>query len=172
MNDIINISEYRDWLRDLKQQIKTGQIKATLSINSQLIMLYWDLGRQIVEKQEKAQWGSSFIDRLSKDLREEFPEMTGFSYNNLLRMKNFHQFYSPIIQNNDIIPQPVRQISDTIGQQVLAQPVPKLQCAENNDIEILAQLVPYLQYSYFQYVVILAQAVPKFVFLLYHSFVT
>ena len=46
MNDLIKHSEYRDWLRDLKQQIKTGQIKAALSVNSHLIMLYWDMGRQ------------------------------------------------------------------------------------------------------------------------------
>jgi len=46
MGDIIKLSEYRDWLRDLKQTIKTGQIKAALSVNSQMIMLYWNLGRQ------------------------------------------------------------------------------------------------------------------------------
>ena len=46
MNDVIKHSEYRDWLRDLKKQIKTGQIKAALSVNSQMIMLYWDLDRQ------------------------------------------------------------------------------------------------------------------------------
>jgi hypothetical protein len=54
MTDIINLSEYSDWLHNLKQQIKTGQVKAALSVNSQMIMLYWDLGRQIAEKQGKA----------------------------------------------------------------------------------------------------------------------
>ena len=63
MTDTIKLSEYGDWQRDLKWQIKTEQIKATVSVNSRLIMLYWDLGRQIAEKQEKAQWGSGFIDR-------------------------------------------------------------------------------------------------------------
>ena len=80
MNSIIKHSEYRDWLRNLKQQIKTGQIKAALSVNSQMIMLYWDLGKQIAEKQENSKWGSGFIEQLSTDLKEEFPEMTGFSY--------------------------------------------------------------------------------------------
>jgi predicted nuclease of restriction endonuclease-like (RecB) superfamily len=102
MTGIVNISEYRDWLRDLKQQIKTGQIKAALSVNSQMIMLYWDLGRQIAEKQEKAKWGSRFIEQLSKDLREEFPKMKGFSRTNLFRMKMFYQFYLPIIQQNEV----------------------------------------------------------------------
>ena len=100
MNEIIQLSEYRDWLRDLKQQIKTGQIKAVLSVNSQLMMLYWDLGKQIVEKQEKAQWGSGFIEQLSKDLRGEFPEMTGFSVTNLNYCKRFFKFYSKIENEN------------------------------------------------------------------------
>ncbi len=118
MDNVIKHSEYRGWLRDLKQQIKTGQIKAALSVNSQMIMLYWDLGRQIVDKQEKAQWGSGFIEQLSKDLKEEFPEMKGFSYNNLLRMRNFYQFYMPVSQVDEIVPQ--------VGEQILAQVVPKL----------------------------------------------
>jgi predicted nuclease of restriction endonuclease-like (RecB) superfamily len=61
-----------------------------------MITLYWDLGRQIAEKQEKAQWGSGFIEQLSKDLREEFPEMAGVSAYNLRFMKSFYKFYSPI----------------------------------------------------------------------------
>jgi len=144
MTNNIKHPEYRDWLRDLKQQIKTGQIKAALSVNSQMIMLYWDMGRQIAEKQEKAQWGSGFIEQLSKDLREEFPDMTGFSYDNLLRMKNFYQFYSSDIQHNELVEQPVQQFNDTIGRQILAQLVPILQHSENKDVINMAQLVPIL----------------------------
>ena len=103
MNNIIKHSEYRDWLRYLKLQIKTGQIKAALSVNSQMIMLYWDLGRQITEKQEKAQWGSGFIEQLSKDLKEEFPEMTGFSFTNLHYCRRFYKFYSQKIATNKIV---------------------------------------------------------------------
>ena len=54
----------------------------------------WDLGKQIVEKQEKAQWGSGFIEQLSKDLKEEFPDMTGFSFTNLHYCRRFYKFYS------------------------------------------------------------------------------
>ena len=144
MNEIIKLSEYSNWLRDLKQQIKTGQIKAALSVNSQMIMLYWDLGRQISEKQEKSQWGSGFIEQLSKDLREEFPEMTGFSYNNLLRMKNFYQFYLPATQYDEFIPQAVGQINNTMGKQILAQVVPKLQQNENQQDIIWKQVVSKL----------------------------
>ena len=101
MSDIVKKTEYRDWLRDLKQQIKTGQIKAALSVNSQMIMLYWDLGRQIVEKQENSKWGSGFVEQLSKDLREEFPELTGFSFTNLHYCRRFYKFYSKKIEDNN-----------------------------------------------------------------------
>jgi len=103
--DIVNDSEYRSWLRGLKQQIKTEQVKAGLSVNTQMIMLYWDLGRQITEKQETAKWGSGLIELLSKDLMSGFPEMTGFSRTNLFRMKKFYQFYSSIIPVNEFVPQ-------------------------------------------------------------------
>jgi len=105
MADILKHSEYRDWLRELKQQIKTGQIKATLSVNSQMILLYWDLGRQIAKKQETAQWGSGFIEQLSKDLRDEFPEMSGLSVTNLNYCKRFFKFYSPPEGENPLLSQ-------------------------------------------------------------------
>jgi predicted nuclease of restriction endonuclease-like (RecB) superfamily len=103
MNNKIKLSEYCDWLRDLKKQIKTEQIKASLSVNSRMIMLYWDLGRQITEKQENAKWGSGFIEQLSKDLKEEFPEMTGFSFTNLHYCRRFYKFYSQKKKNNIVV---------------------------------------------------------------------
>ena len=134
MNDIIKHSEYRNWLCDLKQQIKTGQIKAALSVNSQMIMLYWNLGRQIVEKQEKAKWGSGFIEQLSKDLRKEFPEMTGFSYDNLRFVRRFYLFYAPKseqlvpILKTQFVTQVVRQRQTTVNLPDIKseQLVPKL----------------------------------------------
>jgi len=93
-------SEYLQWFRDLKLQIKNTQIKVAIVVNSELIMLYWDLGRQIVEKQENAKWGSRFIERLSVDLKREFPEMGGFSRANLFSMKKFYLYYLPALENN------------------------------------------------------------------------
>jgi predicted nuclease of restriction endonuclease-like (RecB) superfamily len=140
MNDITKLSEYRDWLHDLKQQIKTGQIKAALSVNSQMIMLYWDLGRQIAEKQINAKWGSGFIEQLSKDLREEFPEITGFSRANLFRMQKFYKFYSPIInQVKDFVPQAMRQ-SSAIEKQIVAQVVRQIQPIDFDKNTIIPQL--------------------------------
>jgi predicted nuclease of restriction endonuclease-like (RecB) superfamily len=83
MSELLNDNEYKNWLVELKSTIQQRQIKAEVAVNSQLIQLYWDLGKQITEKQENAKWGSGFIDQLSKDLRTEFPGMKGFSISNL-----------------------------------------------------------------------------------------
>ena len=77
MSDSILNSDYRTWLVEFKTTIKQRQIKAALSVNSELIKLYWEMGRQIAEKQNSV-WGSGFIDQLSKDLKKEFPDMKGF----------------------------------------------------------------------------------------------
>ncbi|GHT34104.1 hypothetical protein FACS189434_09690 [Bacteroidia bacterium] len=144
MSEIIKLSEYHDWLKNLKSQIQGSQIKAALSVNSQMIMLYWDLGRQIVEKQEFAKWGSGFIEQLSKDLQEEFPEMKGFSKNNLLRMRNFYHFYATAHSLPDVKVAQLVPLLQSIVNQVdrrVAQVVPQL---ENKNFAIGKQLVSKL----------------------------
>jgi predicted nuclease of restriction endonuclease-like (RecB) superfamily len=94
MNELLNNHDYKNWLIELKLDIQQSQIKAALAVNSQLIQLYWDLGKQITEKQETAKWGSGFIEQLSKDLRAEFPTMSGFSRTNLFSVGQFFRFYS------------------------------------------------------------------------------
>jgi predicted nuclease of restriction endonuclease-like (RecB) superfamily len=93
MNNLFEYNDYKDWISTLKSNIKQRQIKAALAVNSELIQLYWELGYQIVEKQENAKWGSGFIDHLSKDLKAEFPEMGGFSVSNLKYCRQFYLFY-------------------------------------------------------------------------------
>ena len=106
-------SEYKDWLRELKANIKRTQIKASLAVNSELIQLYWDLGKQIVEKQENTKWGSGFIDQLSKDLKEEFPNMGGLARSNLFSIRNFYLFY-----REAIVQQLVGQLENTDNQNI------------------------------------------------------
>ena len=86
-------TEYKKWLGELKAKIRNSQIKAALKVNSELISLYWEIGKMIVEKQEKAKWGSGFIKQLAKDLKAEFPNITGFSERNLYSMRQFYLFY-------------------------------------------------------------------------------
>jgi len=80
---------YEDFLRDLKQRIRAAQIKAVLAVNRELILLYWTIGREILERQERAGWGAKIIERLATDLHNEFPDMKGFSRTNLLYMRAF-----------------------------------------------------------------------------------
>jgi predicted nuclease of restriction endonuclease-like (RecB) superfamily len=96
MANLINISEYRGWLGELKQRIKNSQIRTVLSVNKELILLYWDLGKQISEKQKTMAWGSMVVRQLSKDLCNEFPGSTGFSRSNLYAMKQFYEFFQQI----------------------------------------------------------------------------
>lgn len=76
-------SEYKEILEFLKQKIKTSQIRASLSINHELINLYWSMGHDILEKQRKTKWGSKFLHSLSLDLQKSFPGIKGFSVRNL-----------------------------------------------------------------------------------------
>jgi len=85
---------YQKFLRDIKSRIYSSQIKAALSVNRELILLYWQIGRDILQNQENKGWGAKIIDHLAEDLRHEFPEMKGFSARNLKYMRAFAQAYS------------------------------------------------------------------------------
>lgn len=93
MTSIID-KNYIITLNKIKEIIKKSQIKATISVNKELIRLYWNIGQIIVEKQKISNWGDSVISILSKDLRDEFPNMKGFSRSNLFNMRKFYLYYS------------------------------------------------------------------------------
>lgn len=90
----IQDKEYKAWLADIKARIRSAQIKATVSVNAELLKLYWSIGADIVVRQKNAKWGDSFLSKLSKDLMSEFPDMKGFSLSNLKYIKQWFQFYS------------------------------------------------------------------------------
>ena len=89
--------DYANWLTTLKQKIRKNQIKAAIRVNETLLRLYWDMGREINERQKKSKWGSGFLAQLSKDLLAEFPDMKGFSLSNLKDIRKFYSFYAPVI---------------------------------------------------------------------------
>jgi predicted nuclease of restriction endonuclease-like (RecB) superfamily len=80
---------YGEWLAGLKTQIRETRLRASLSVNTELIGLYWRIGRDILERQEERGWGAKVVDRLALDLRAEFQGMHGFSRANLLYMRSF-----------------------------------------------------------------------------------
>ncbi len=87
-------SEYKNWIGELKQRIRQSQIKAAVRVNTELLQLYWQLGSEIVEKQQNAKWGDGFLKQLSADLMTEFTEMKGFSVRNLQLICRWYEFYN------------------------------------------------------------------------------
>lgn len=112
------IHSYPDWFADWKNRIQSAQIKAALHVNRELLLLYWQLGRDIAEKQQHAAWGEGLIPRFAKDLKAAFPMLTGFSQRNLFYIRKFYLFYQ-----SSALPSPtVAAISpDPIVQQLAAQ---------------------------------------------------
>ena len=115
--------DYRSWLKRLKSQVRSAQVKAAVRVNNELLQLYWSMGHDIAEKHLDAAYGSGFFDRLSRDLKAEFPHMEGFSVSNLKYIKRFYLFYAPWI-----LQQAVTKFND---QEILQQPVAKLEASQN-----------------------------------------
>ncbi len=80
---------YADWLAELKTRIHDAQQRATLAVNRELVLLYWQIGRDILARQAQQGWGAKVIERLAEDLRAAFPDMRGFSPRNLKYMRAF-----------------------------------------------------------------------------------
>lgn len=80
---------YAEWLSDLKSRIHTAQQRATLAVNRELVLLYWQIGHDILERQAAQGWGAKVVDRLATDLHAAFPDMKGFSPRNLKYMRAF-----------------------------------------------------------------------------------
>jgi predicted nuclease of restriction endonuclease-like (RecB) superfamily len=90
---------YGNFLEDIKQRIRAAQVRATLSANRELITLYWDIGKGIIERQHAEGWGKAVVERLAKDLQKEFPGITGFSPLNVWRMRAFYLAWTADLKN-------------------------------------------------------------------------
>ncbi len=101
--------EYIKWVNELKNLIQKTQIKAAITVNKELLSLYWKIGKSISEKVNKANWGTSVVEQLSKDLKIEFPNQKGFSRSNLFSMKKWFEFYTN--SNLDI-----KKVQQLVGQ--------------------------------------------------------
>ncbi|HAX76520.1 MAG TPA: hypothetical protein DCY88_11940 [Cyanobacteria bacterium UBA11372] len=84
---------YNDFLRDLRERIEETQVRAAIALNTELVLLYWQIGRDILTRQQQQGWGAKVINRLATDLRGAFPEMKGFSPRNLKYMRAFAETY-------------------------------------------------------------------------------
>lgn len=91
---------YDSFFKELKDRIQHAQLRAALSVNRELVLLYWSIGKDILTRQKEQGWGAKVIDRLAADLRKAFPHMTGFSPRNLKYMRAFAEAWpeEPIVQ--------------------------------------------------------------------------
>jgi hypothetical protein len=99
-------ADYAPLLADIKARVQSARIKAGLAANRELLALYWDIGRLILDRQRREGWGAKVIDRLALDLQRAFPGQQGFSRVNLLFMRAFADAWSEA----PIVLQPVRQL--------------------------------------------------------------
>lgn len=124
---------YQELLKDIKSRIRQSQIKATMSVNAEMLMLYWEIGRMIDKRQDSEGWGSGVIPRLAKDIKNELTDVKGFSERNLKRMLAFYREYPQLIvplavaqltqgdenHNVAIVPPPVAQLRNEFGPGLL-----------------------------------------------------
>ncbi|MBM4032944.1 MAG: DUF1016 domain-containing protein [Planctomycetes bacterium] len=98
---------YRQFVESLKARIRSAQVKAALAANEELIRLYWDVGKAIVERQRTAGWGKAVVERLAADIQAAFPGIAGFSPRNIWRMRSFYLAWTEGVR---ILPQPVAEL--------------------------------------------------------------
>lgn len=118
MSNIISIDEeYKQWIKKITNEYRSSQIKAAVKVNVELLAFYWNLGRDIVKMQKQSDWGSKFLDNVSKDLKRNLPDIKGFSKSNLNYISVFYSLYSPL----DINKSGSEQADDKIIPQVGGQ---------------------------------------------------
>ena len=151
----MNQYSYKDLLVEVKNRIREAQVKTVSAANSQMLLLYWQMGNIILSNQAKQGWGAKVIDLLSADLKKEFPQLKGFSARNMLYMKQFAEAYAiETIQAYCLIESKIKVanlVSQALIKEVLGienahfllaqQPVAKLKTSDNEAFEITQQPV-------------------------------
>jgi predicted nuclease of restriction endonuclease-like (RecB) superfamily len=118
---------YDELLAQIKERIRSAQLRAGLAVNRELIELYWQIGRSIVERQRSDGWGKSVVERLAQDLQAEFPGISGFSPRNVWRMRAFYLAYTEDVRK---LPRPVAELD---GEN-LPRPVAEIPWGHNADL--------------------------------------
>ncbi len=108
-------SDYASWIKELVKRYKSSQIKAAIKVNRELLRYYWELGKDIEEKQVENKYGSKFYATLSRDLRHEMPEVEGLSETSIRYAKRFYSLYN---QQFRILPQVVEESGESNSPQL------------------------------------------------------
>jgi len=104
------VLHYPALLTEIKQRIRSAQTRAMLAVNAELIRLYWEIGQMLDARQRVEGWGAAVIPRLARDIRNELPEIKGFSERNIKRMLAFYREYADVRLAADFVPQAVAQL--------------------------------------------------------------
>lgn len=153
-NSLVNHKEYIELLSGIKARIQSARIAASRSVNKELILLYWDIGRSIVERQKDEGWGKSVVEQLSRDIQKEFPGTTGYSPRNIWDMRRLYEEYS----NPEFLQQAVAEleaqtkkggfVKNNFDKNIptLAQPVREID--DESKMEIMRRLVAEISWGH------------------------
>jgi predicted nuclease of restriction endonuclease-like (RecB) superfamily len=119
-------ADYRQFIEELKTRVVSARISAARAITHEAILLYWDIGRGIVEKQKEHGWGDSVVEMVAGDLRRAFPSVSGFSPRNVWDMRRLYEVYS----SPEFLSQAVRETGKREADRILRQPVAELEAGE------------------------------------------
>lgn len=123
---VLATPEYRRFIEDLKARVVSARIAAARAVNRDGILLYWDIGRAIVEKQRLLGWGESVVEWVAADLRRAFPDSRSFSSDNVWRMRQFHLAYSDASFLGQAVPEIAPPKSESDHSTILGQVVPEM----------------------------------------------
>ena len=131
---------YADLLHEIKKRIRQAQVRAVLSANKEMILLYWDIGLIIAKRQLAESWGAAIIPRLAKDVKNDMPEIKGFSERNLKRMVRFYREY-PFLP--EFVPQAVAQLETNTANTKVPQAVALLSPEDREQMRHLVVRLPW-----------------------------
>jgi predicted nuclease of restriction endonuclease-like (RecB) superfamily len=136
---------YSDLLAGIKIRIRQAQNRAVMSVNTEMLCLYWDIGRMVAIKQDAEGWGTAVIPRLAVDLCNDIPEIKGFSERNIGRMIAFFRAYPDM---DKILPQPVAKLNQQPKQVVTDLPQAVAKTRHTVAMECLLLLVPKIPWGH------------------------
>jgi len=139
------MKRYGDLLADIKTRIRQAQNRAVMSANTEMLRMYWDIGRMITVRQDAEGWGAAVIPRLAVDLRNDLPEIKGFSERNIGRMIAFFRAYPGM---NEILPQPVAKFSQKPKQELTNLPQAVAKTQRTDSMVCLLPLVPKIPWGH------------------------
>jgi hypothetical protein len=115
---VLTTPDYRRFIEDLKARVTEARVSAARHVSRDLILLYWDIGRAIMEKQKTLGWGDSVVEMVARDLRRAFPEMRGFSPDSIWRMRQFYLEYADPSFLEQAVPEMERRVGKRLEQAV------------------------------------------------------